>query len=202
MPPKSYAAPVSAKRQPKIIQSATIKVVRVRLRPGEKYVYSQMYEDEGQKEVISSRPVTQGGTSLWNHMQPSHRFHHDLLRETECIEIVVIRNEHTPQVEQVWRQGRYRTTIPAYFNDMHWTDEFNNVRIRTGDVIEIRLKPYDTTRTPSPEPAGDYAKRSRLHTTPSPHLHKLHPPNDPKLHPPGPPQAHFVAMRACLQRIE
>ena len=196
MPPR--AAPPSAKRPIQIQQSATINLVRVNLRAGETYKQSQEYP--GQKEVISSRPVAQGGTTLWSHMQAVHTFHHDLMHETECIEIVVIRNAHTPQVEQVWTTGSLG--LPSYFYDPRWTDSSNIVQIHTGDVIEIRLKPYDT-RTPSPELAID-GKRSRWHTTPSPHLHKLHPPNDPNLHAhaPAPTLTHFVAMRVCLQCIE
>lgn len=192
MPPR--AAPPSAKRPVQLQQSATINVVRVNLRAGETYKKSQEYLH--QKEVISSSRVTQGRTTLWSHMQAVHTFHHDLMHETECIEIVVIRNAHT--LQQVWTTSS--PTLPSYFYDPRWTDAFNIVQIHTGDVIEIRLKPYDT-RTPSPE-LRIHGKASSRHRTPSPHLHKLHPPNDPKLHPPGPPQAHFVAMRACLQRIE
>lgn len=199
MPPKSFDAPRSAKRTPKIRQMATvtIKLVRVRLPPGENYAYSQMYE--GQKETISSITVTQGGGTLWNHMVTSlHPFHANLLHETRCVEVLVIRNT-TPNIEQVWTTGRNIHEVPLYFRNLQWTDAFDR-GIHTGDVIEIRLKSYDT-RSPSPELAI-HGKRSPWHTTPSPHVDKVHPPNDPKFHDLGPHQAHFVAMRACLQRIE
>jgi hypothetical protein len=201
MSAKSFAGPPSAKRTPQIRKIATItmKEVRVQLHPGENYAYSQIYE--GQKETISSITVTQGGETLWNHMVNSlYPFDANPLHETNCIEIVVIRNT-TPNIEQVWTTGRDIHAVPLYFRNMEWTDALNR-GIHTGDVIEIRLKPYDT-RTPSPELAID-GKGTRWHTTPSPHVHKLHPANDPNLpnQGPGAPQAHFVAMRACLQRIE
>jgi hypothetical protein len=200
MPPKLFDAPPSAKRKPKVRQMATvtIKLVRVRLPPGENYAYSQMYE--GQKEEIRTITVTQGGQTLWNRMVTSlHPFHVNLLHETECIEVLVIKNT-TLNIEQVWTTGRDIRAVPSYFRNLEWTDASDR-GIHTGDVIEIRLKPYDT-RTPSPELAI-HGKGTRWHTTPSPHVHKLHPANDPNLpnQGPGAPQAHFVAMRACLQRI-
>jgi hypothetical protein len=199
MPPKLFAAPPSTKRPRQILQNAAINVVRVRLRAREKYTYSRMYD--GHKDVISSTMVTSGGlSSLWDQMQPLHTFHADLLHEPDCIEIVVIRKSR-PHIEQVWSAGRDRSTIPSYFNNSQWTDASNTVRIHTDDVIEIRLKPHDTT-TPSPERAGASSRAASRHRTPPPQPHKLHPPNDPNLINPGPTLAHFVAMRACLQRIE
>jgi hypothetical protein len=197
MPPKSFAAPPSVRRPPQIQQSATINVVRVHLRAGETYMQSQEYQ--GQKEVISSRRVTQGRTTLWSYMLAVHTFHHDLIHETECIEIVVIRNAYTPRVQQVWTTSS--PILPSYFYDPQWTNAYDIVQIHTGDVIEIRLKPHDT-RTPSPE-LRIHGKASSRHRTPPPPTHKLHPTKDPNLHAPAPAPtlAHFVAMRACLQRI-
>ncbi len=119
-----------------------------------------MYEGQDQKREISSKIVTQGGGTLWNHVGLLYRFTDDLLHETDCIEIVVIRNPHTPHIEQVWTTGKERHTIPSYFDSMQWTDASNTVCIHTGDVIEIRLNPQ-YPYTPSPERAGDNDRVAR-----------------------------------------
>jgi hypothetical protein len=197
---KSFVAPPSVVRPDQILQSANIKVVRVRLRAGERYVYSQMYGQD-QKREISSKFVTQGRGTLWRAVDLSYRFADNLLDEADCVEIVVIRNAHIHPIEQVWTTGKERNTIPSYFDSMQWTDDFGTVRIQTGDVIEIRLKPFKDG-TPSPDRAGDNGRAARGHQTPPPPNYKVYPPDNPSLINPGPAQARFVAMRACLQRRE
>jgi hypothetical protein len=198
---KSFAAPPSVVRPDQILQTATIKVVHVLLRAGEKYAYSQMYANPGQKREISSKTVSQGGRTLWDHVRFSYRFTDDLSLEPDCVEIVVIKNPHNPRIEQVWSTGKGRDAIPSYFDSMQWTDDSDTVCIHDGDVIEIRLKPV-YPYTPSPERAGDNGRAAIWHRTPPPPKHKVCPPDNPSLFNPGPAQTHFVAMRACLQRLE
>jgi hypothetical protein len=201
MSAKSFAAPPSVRRPPHILQTVTIKVVEVLLRAGEKYAYSQMYADPGQKREISSKKVSQGRRTLWDHVRFSYRFTDDLSLETDCVEIVVIKNPNNPSIEQVWSIGKGRNTIPSYFDSMQWTDDSDTVCIQEGDVIEIRLKPQ-YPYTPSPERAGGNGRAASRQRTPAPPKHKVCPPDNPSLFNLGPAQTHFVAMRACLLRIE
>jgi hypothetical protein len=201
MSAKSFAAPTSVVRPAQILQSVAIKVVEIRLRSGEDYVYSQRYDNQNQKREISSKKVTQGGGTLWRHVDLSYRFADNLLDEVDCVEIVVIRKAPTAPIEQVWRTGEQRNTIPSYFDSAQWTDDSGTVCMKTDDVIEIRLKGRYPS-TPSPERAGDNGRAARCHITPPPQPEKLHPANNPNLLNAGPAQARFVAMRACLQRLE
>jgi len=196
---KSFAAPPPVVRPDQILQLVNIKVVRVQLRAGERYVYSQMYGQDQKREILS-RFAIQGRETLWRGVELSHPFEDNLLDEDDCVEIVVIRNAHPHAIEQVWTTGKERNTIPSYFDNMQWTDDFGTLRIQTGDVIEIRLRPFKDG-TLSPDRAGDNRRAARGHQTPPPPNYKVYPPDNPRLMNPGPAQARFVAMRACARFV-